>query len=98
LLFANLILAALLKDKKVFFVNIEKPDNHGSTVETAIEDPQGISCFVEGNIITFKGDGKTASFAILENAQIITSQIGNDEIISTFAENGGVQIQITINK
>ena len=86
-------LAALLKDKKVFYVNIEQPDNEGSTVETVIEDPQGVLHSVEGDIITFKGNGKTASFTMLENAQIITSRTAEGEIITTFAENGGLQVK-----
>jgi hypothetical protein len=56
------ILAALLKDKKIFYVNIEEPDLKGSTVETVIDDPQGVSCSVEGKIMTFKGSGKAAFF------------------------------------
>jgi len=86
-------LAALLKDKKVFYVNIEEPDNKGSTVETVIEDPQGISYTVNGDILTFKGKNKTASFSILENAKIITNRTNEGEVISTFAENGGLQIK-----
>jgi len=86
-------LAGLLREKKVFYVNIEKPDNKGSTVETVIEDPKGVSYSVYGDIITFIGNGKTASFTILENAQIITNRAENGEVISTFAENGGLQIK-----
>ena len=86
-------LVALLKDKKVFFVNIEQPTNQGSTVEKATEDPQSVSCSVEGDIVTFTGNGKTVSFTILENAQIIVSRTDNGEIVSTFAENGGLQIK-----
>ena len=86
-------LAALLKDKKVFYVNIEQPDNKGSTIETTIEDLQGVLHSVEGDTITFKGNGKTASFTILENAQIITSRTEESEIIVTFAENGGLQVK-----
>ena len=86
-------LAAMLKEKKVFYVNIEEPDNKGSTVETVIEDPQGVSCLVEGDIITFKGNDKTASFVILENTQIIANRTEEGEIVSTFAENGGLQIK-----
>ena len=86
-------LAALLKDKRVFYVNIEEPDNQGSTIETVIEDPQGVSYSVEGNIITFKGKDKTAFFVILENAQILANRTEEEEVISTFAENGGLQIK-----
>jgi hypothetical protein len=87
------ILAALLKVKKFLYVNIEEPDGKGSTTETAIEDPQGVSFSVEGIIITFKGSGKTASFTILENTQIIANQTEEGEVISTFAGNGGLQIK-----
>ena len=86
-------LAALLKDRKIFYVNIEEPNNKGSTKETVIEDPRGVSSSVEGNTITFKGNGKTASFTILENAQIIANRTGECEVISTFAENGGLQVK-----
>jgi hypothetical protein len=87
------MLAAMLKDKKIFYVNIEEPDGEGSTVETVIEDPNGVSCFVEGKIITFNGGGKTASFMVLENAQIIANRTGECDVISTFAGNGGLQIK-----
>ena len=86
-------LVALLGDKKIFYVNIEQPNSHGSTVETVIEDPHGVSSSVEENTITFKGNGKTASFAILENAQIFNVKTDYEEVISTFAENGGLQIK-----
>ena len=86
-------LAALLKNKRVIYVNIERPDIKGSTTETTIEDAQGISSSVEKDTITFKGDGKTAFFTILENAQIITNRTAEGLIISTFAENGGLQIR-----
>jgi hypothetical protein len=89
------ILAALLKDKKIFYVNIEVPDGKGSTTETVIEDPQGVSFSVEGIIITFKGSGKTASFLIMENAQIIANRTEECDVISTFAGNGGLQIKGT---
>ena len=86
-------LAAMLKNKKIFYVNIEQPNNKGSTKETVIEDPQGVFSSIEGDIITFKGNGKTASFAILDNAQIIDKKTDEGEVISTFAENGGLQIK-----
>ena len=88
-------LAALLKDKKIFYVNIEQPDNKGSTIETVIEDPHGVLHYIEGNTVTFKGDGKTASFTILENTQIIANRTSEGEVIVTFAENGGLQIQVS---
>jgi len=86
-------LAALLKDKNIFYVNIEEPDSKGSTIETIIEDLKGIICSVEADTITFKGTAKTAYFTILENTQILTHQTEECEIISTFAENGGIQIK-----
>jgi hypothetical protein len=88
-------LAALLKDKKVFYVSIEEPDGKGSTVETVIEDPHGVSCSVEDKTITFKGSGKTASFLVLENAHIIANRTEECDVISTFAGNGGLQIKGT---
>ena len=86
-------LADLLKDKKVFYVNIEQPDNQGSTIETVIEDLKGVTCSVEGDIITFSGNGKIDFFTILENAQIITNRTEEGEVVSTFAENGGLQVK-----
>lgn len=86
-------LAALLKDKKILYVNIEQPDNKGSTVETVLENLQNIVYFVEGDTITFRGNGSTASFTILENAQIMVKRTDEGEIITTFAENGGLQIK-----
>ena len=86
-------LAALLKDKKIFYVNIEKPDNLGSTEETVIEDLQGISCSVDGDIITFMGKGITASFNIHDKTQIFSKRTVDGEIVSTFAKNGGLQIK-----
>ena len=88
-------LAALLKDKKIIYVNIEQPDNKGSTNEITIEDPQGISSSVEEDIITFNGDDKTATFTMLEKTQIITNLTADGLIITTFAENGGLQIKIS---
>jgi len=90
-------LAALLKDKRIIYVNIEQPDNKGSTMETVIEDPEGILHSVEGDIITFEGSGKTVSFIILENAQIIANRTMEGEIIVTFAENGGLQVKSSVS-
>ena len=87
-------LAALLNGRSIFHVNIEKPDNHGSIVETLIQDPQGVTHSVEGNIFTFTGNGKTASFTMKESAQIITNRTEEGEIIVTIAENGGLQISM----
>jgi GTP:adenosylcobinamide-phosphate guanylyltransferase len=86
-------LAALLKNKNVFYVNIEIPNSKSSTIETVIEDLNGITCSVEADIITFKGNGKSAYFTILETAQILTHKTEDCEIVSTFAENGGLQIK-----
>jgi cobalamin biosynthesis protein CbiD len=87
-------LAALLQGRRVYYVNIEEPDGQDSTVETAIEDdPQGVSFSVEGQTITFKGGGKAASFIVLENAQIFATLSGEEEGITTFAGNGGLQIK-----
>jgi hypothetical protein len=85
--------AALLKGKKIFYVNIEQPDNQGTTIETTIEAPQGISHSVDRDTITFIGNGKTASFPILENTKIIVNRTKDGEVISTFAENGGLQVK-----
>jgi len=90
-------LAILLNNKKIYYVNIEQPDDQDSTIENTIEDPQGILFSVERDTITFKGNGKTASFTILEKAQIIDNWTPDAEIVSTFAENGGLQIQIAKN-
>ena len=80
-------------EKKVFYVNIEKPNNKGTTVETLIKDKRGISFKVEGNTIIFSGNGKTAPFEILENALIVTKRTAECEVLTTFAENGGLQIK-----
>jgi plastocyanin len=85
--------AALLHNKKVYSVTIETPDNKGSTKETTIEDPEGIAVSAEGDTITFKTNDKTASFVILENAQIITNRTEEADVLVTFAGNGGVQIK-----
>ena len=86
-------LASLLKGKKIFYVNIEQPDNQDSTIETTLEDIKGINFYLDGNIITFCDREKTASFEILKNAQIIIYRKNETEIITTFAENGGLQIK-----
>jgi len=46
-----------------------------------------------GNTIVFNGQGKSASFEILEKTQIITEQTEESEIVSTFAGNSGLQIK-----
>jgi predicted sugar kinase len=86
-------IAALLRDKTVFYVNIETPDDQDSINETTLESPEGIAVSVEGDTLTFKTDDKTASFVMLETAQILTNRTEEAEIIVTFAENGGLQIK-----
>jgi predicted sugar kinase len=89
-------IAALLRGKTVFYVNIEIPDDQDSITETTLEDPEGIAVSAEGDTLTFTSNDKTASFVILETAQILTNKTGDAEIIVTFAENGGLQIKIRI--
>jgi hypothetical protein len=86
-------IAALLRGKIVFYVNVETPDGQSSITETALESPEGIAVSVEGDTITFKTGDKTASFAMLETAQILTNRTEDAEIIVTLAENGGLQIK-----
>jgi predicted sugar kinase len=86
-------IAALLRGKTVFYVNIETPDGQDSIIATTLESPEGIVVSVEGDTITFKTDDKTASFVMLETAQILTNQTEEAEVIVTFAENGGLQIR-----
>jgi hypothetical protein len=47
----------------------------------------------EGDTLTFTSNDKTASFVMLETAQILTNKTGDAGIIVTFAENGGLQIK-----
>ena len=58
-------IAALLRSKTVFYVNIETPDGQGSITETTLESPEGTSSGIavsaEGDTLTFKTDDKTAS-------------------------------------
>jgi hypothetical protein len=86
-------IANLLRGKTVFYVNIETPDGQDSITETTLESPEGITVSVEGDSITFKAGDKTASFVILEAAQILTNRTEEAEVIVTFAENGGLQIK-----
>jgi hypothetical protein len=88
--------AALLRDKKIFYVNIERPDNRGSTEETTLEAPEGIAVTAEGDTLTFKVNDKIASFVMLENAPISTNRIADTDVLVTFAENGGLQIKSRI--
>jgi predicted sugar kinase len=90
-------IAALLRGKTVFYVNIETPDGQNSITETTLESPEGaasgIAVSVEGDTITFKAGDKTASFLMLETAQILTNRTEEAEIIVTLAQNGGLQIK-----
>jgi hypothetical protein len=86
-------IATLLRDKTVFYVNIETPDGQDSINETTLESPEGIAVSVERDTLTFKAGGKTASFVMLEAAQILTNRTEEAEVIVTFAENGGLQIK-----
>jgi predicted sugar kinase len=88
-------IAALLRGKTVFYVNIEIPDGQDSITETTLEDPEGIGVSAEGDTVTFTTNDKTASFVMLENAQILTNRMEKADIIVTFAENGGLQIKTT---
>jgi predicted sugar kinase len=88
--------AALLRGKTVFYVNIEVPDNQDSITETTLEDPEGIAVSAEGDTLTFISNDKTASFAMLETAQILTNKTEDAGIIVTFAENGGLQIKYRV--
>jgi hypothetical protein len=90
-------IAALLRGKTVFYVNIETPDGQDSIAETTLESPEGapsgIAVSVEGDAIAFKTGDKTASFLMLETAQILANRTDEAEIIATFATNGGLQIK-----
>jgi hypothetical protein len=86
-------IAALLRGKTVFYVNIETPNGQDSITETTLESPEGIAVSVEGDSITFKTGDKTASFVMMETAQILSNRIEEAEVIVTFAENGGLQIK-----
>jgi predicted sugar kinase len=86
-------IAALLRDKTVFYVNIETPDGQDSITETTLESPEGIAVSVEGDTLTFKTGSKTAFFVVLEAAQILTNRTEEAEVIVTFAENGGLRIE-----
>jgi hypothetical protein len=86
-------IAALLRGKTVFYVNIEIPDTENSITETTLESPEGIAVSAEGDTITFKTNDKSASFLMLETAQILTNRTEEADIIVTFAQNGGLQIK-----
>jgi predicted sugar kinase len=86
-------ITALLRGKMVFYVNIETPDGQDSITETTLESPEGIAVSVEGETVTFKTNDKTASFVMVETAQILTNRTEEAEIIVTLAQNGGLQIK-----
>jgi hypothetical protein len=86
-------IAALLRGKTVFYVNIETPDGQDSITETTLESPEGIAVSAEGDTITFKTNDTSASFVMLETAQILTNRTEEADIIVTFAQNGGLQIK-----
>jgi hypothetical protein len=54
---------------------------------------QGIVCRVEGNRIVFTAGETTATFEVLETAQVLTNRTEEAEIIVTLAENGGLQVK-----
>jgi plastocyanin len=72
-------IAALLRGKAVFYVNVEIPDDQGSITETTLEDPEGIAVSAAGDTVTFTANDKTVSFAMLENAQILTNEPPQDK-------------------
>jgi hypothetical protein len=74
-------IAALLRDKTVFYVNIEIPDGQDSITETTLESPEGIAVSAEVDTIIFKAGDKTAFFVMLENAQILTNRTEEAGII-----------------
>jgi hypothetical protein len=86
-------IAALLRGKTVFYVNIETPDGQDSITETTLEGPEGIAISVEGDTLIFTADGKSATFVMLETTQILTNRTEETDIIVTFAQNGGLQIK-----
>jgi predicted sugar kinase len=86
-------IAALLRGKTVFYVNIETPDGQDSITETTLESPEGIAVSVEGDTVIFTAKDKTASFVMLETAQILTNRTEEAEVIVTLAQNGGLQIK-----
>jgi predicted sugar kinase len=86
-------IAALLRGKAVFYVTIETPDGEDSITETTLESPEGIAVSAEGDTVTFTTNNKSASFVMLENAQILTNRTEEADIIVTLAENGGLQIK-----
>jgi hypothetical protein len=85
--------AALLRGKTVFYVNIETPNGHNSTDETTLEKDEGISHRIEGNRIIFTAEKTTAAFEVLETVEILTNRTEDTEIIVTLTVNGGLQVK-----
>jgi hypothetical protein len=78
-------IAALLRNKTVFYVNIETSGGQDSITETTLESPEGaasgIAVAVEDDTITFKTDDKIASFLKEQNRQhcapvVLSGRIG----------------------
>jgi hypothetical protein len=88
--------AALLRGKTVFYVNIEVPDNQDSIIETTLEGLEGITVSAEGDTLTFASNNKTVSFVMLETAQILTNRTEEAGVIVTLATNGGLQIKYRV--
>jgi hypothetical protein len=86
-------LAAILKDKKITCIVIETPNGHDSIDEITFEFEDGIRYSVDGPVITFEAGNGTASFEILETAQIIKKVRDKGALITTYAVNGGVKIE-----
>jgi hypothetical protein len=86
-------LAGILEGKTIFYVKIETPNDRESIDETTLERQQGIVCRVEGNRIVFTAGETTATFEVLETAQILTNRTEEAEVVVTLATNGGLQIK-----
>jgi hypothetical protein len=86
-------LAAILKDKKITCIVIETPNSRNSIDEITFEFEDGIRYSVSGAVITFEAGNGTASFEILETAQIIKKDRDRGALITTYAGNGGVKIE-----
>jgi hypothetical protein len=89
-------LAGILEGKTIFYVRIEAPNGQESIDEITLEWQQGIAYRVEGSRIIFTAGETTAAFELLETAQILTNRIGENEIIVTLAQNGGLQIKCSV--
>jgi hypothetical protein len=86
-------LADLLRDRKIYRAVIETADR-GTLKERIREDPEGVEVSAEGDTLTFRAKGETAPFVMLETAQILPGRTEEGtRVITTFAENGGLQIK-----